>query len=328
MWSAGAGRKSLPGGRGSCQSVGMSAESQIVASGLVKTFGTTIALDHLDLEVRAGEVHGFLGPNGSGKTTTIRILLGLLRADRGRVTVLGGDPWRDAATLHKRLAYVPGEVALWPTLTGGEVVDLLARLRGGIVARRRAELLDRFDLDPTKKTHSYSKGNRQKVALVAALASEVDLYLLDEPTSGLDPIMEAAFKESIGELRARGATVLLSSHILAEAEELSDRVSILRAGRVVQSGTLQELRHLTRTTVVVQTMSPPERIQDIPGVDHVVHQDGRVSFDVDTDHLDDAMDYLARLRIISLVSHPPTLEELFLRQFGETLPETQEGVLR
>ncbi|HEX6249347.1 MAG TPA: ABC transporter ATP-binding protein [Nocardioidaceae bacterium] len=289
----------------------------ISISGLVKTFGTTVALDGLDLGVRTGEVHGFLGPNGSGKSTTIRILLGLLKADSGEVTLLGGDPWHQAAELHKRLAYVPGEVALWPNLTGGEVIDLIARLRGGIDTRRRAELLERFDLDPTKKTRSYSKGNRQKVALVAALASDVELYLLDEPTSGLDPIMEAAFQESIGELRRRGRTVLLSSHILAEAEALSDRVSIIRAGRVVQSGTLKELRHLTRTTVIVETVEPSDGIATVPGVENVVHQDGRILFDVDTDHLDDAMDYLAPRRITSLVSHPPTLEELFLREFGE-----------
>lgn len=289
----------------------------ISVSGLVKTFGTTVALDGLDLEVRTGEVHGFLGPNGSGKSTTIRILLGLLRADRGDVVLLGGHPWHDAASLHRRLAYVPGEVALWPTLTGGEVIDLLGRMRGGIDKRRRAELLERFDLDPRKKTRSYSKGNRQKVALVSALAADVELYLLDEPTSGLDPIMEAAFKESIGELRRRGTTVLLSSHILAEAEALSDRVSIIRAGRVVQSGTLKELRHLTRTTVVVETERPMDRLAQVPGVANVVHEDGRVAFDVDTDHLDDAMDYLTPLRIRSLVSHPPTLEELFLREFGE-----------
>ena len=297
----------------------------ISISGLVKTFGTTVALDGLDLEVRTGEVHGFLGPNGSGKSTTIRILLGLLRADRGQVTLLGGDPWREAAALHQRLAYVPGEVALWPNLTGGEVIDLLARLRGGIDHRRRDDLLERFDLDPTKRTRSYSKGNRQKVALVAALASDVELLLLDEPTSGLDPIMEAAFQGCIGEERSRGRTVLLSSHILAEAEALSDRVSIIRAGRVVQSGTLSELRHLTRTTVVVSTARSPDLIGQVPGVAHVVHEDGRVSFDVDTDHLDDAMDYLAPLKITSLVSHPPTLEELFLRQFGDQVP-TEEAV--
>ena len=292
----------------------------ISISGLVKTFGTTVALDGLDLEVRTGEVHGFLGPNGSGKSTTIRILLGLLRADRGQVTLLGGDPWREAATLHRRLAYVPGEVALWPNLTGGEVIDLLARLRGGVDPQRRASLLERFDLDPTKKTRSYSKGNRQKVALVAALASDVELLLLDEPTSGLDPIMEAAFRDCIREEQARGRTVLLSSHILAEAEALSDRLSIIRAGRIVQSGSLAELRHLTRTTMVVVTERPSTDIGEVPGVEHVVHEDGRVSFDVDTDHIDEAMDYLAPLKITSLVSHPPTLEELFLRQFGERIP--------
>ena len=302
-------------------------DAPVSVRGLVKTFGATRALDGLDLEVRTGEVHGFLGPNGSGKSTTLRILLGLLRADSGEVRLLGGDPWRDAATLHRRLAYVPGEVALWPNLTGGEVIDLLSRLRGGIDRARRNELLERFDLDPTQKTRSYSTGNRQKVALVAALASDVELLLLDEPTSGLDPIMEAAFQESIEELRGQGRTVLLSSHILAEAETLSDRVSIIRAGRVVQSGTLAELRHLTRTTMIVQTERPSDRIHEVPGVQHVVHEDGHVAFDVDTDHIDEAMDYLAPLKITSLVSHPPTLEELFLRQFGDTVP-TEEEVAR
>jgi ABC-2 type transport system ATP-binding protein len=292
----------------------------ISASRLRKAFGRTLALDDLDLEVRVGEVHGFLGPNGAGKSTTIRILLGLLRADRGEVSLLGGDPWRDAASLHRRLAYVPGEVALWPNLTGGEVIDLLARLRGGIDPKRRAVLLERFDLDPTKRTRSYSKGNRQKVALVAALASDAELLILDEPTSGLDPLMEAVFQECIAEMRDEGRTVLLSSHILAEAEALSDRVSIIRAGRVVASGTLAEMRHLTRTTVTVQTERPADRLASLTGVAHVARLDGRVTFEVDTDHLDEVMGYLAGLRITSLVSHPPTLEELFLRHFGEDLP--------
>jgi ABC-2 type transport system ATP-binding protein len=292
----------------------------ISASRLRKAFGRTLALDDLDLEVRVGEVHGFLGPNGAGKSTTIRILLGLLRADRGEVSLLGGDPWRDAATLHRRLAYVPGEVALWPNLTGGEVIDLLARLRGGIDPKRRAVLLERFDLDPTKRTRSYSKGNRQKVALVAALASDAELLILDEPTSGLDPLMEAVFQECIAEMRDEGRTVLLSSHILAEAEALSDRVSIIRAGRVVASGTLAEMRHLTRTTVTVQTERPADRLASLTGVAHVARLDGRVTFEVDTHHLDEVMGYLAGLRITSLVSHPPTLEELFLRHFGEDLP--------
>jgi ABC-2 type transport system ATP-binding protein len=292
--------------------------------GLRKTFGSTVALDGLDMEVRTGEVHGFLGPNGAGKSTTIRVLLGLLRADAGEVRLLDGDPWRDAAELHRRLAYVPGEVNLWPNLTGGEVIDLLGRLRGSVDQRRRDEMLQRFDLDPTKKTRSYSKGNRQKVALVAALASDVELLLLDEPTSGLDPLMEAVFQECIREESARGRTVLLSSHILAEAEALSDRVSIIRAGRVVQHGTLAELRHLTRTTVVAETRRHADALDAVPGVAHVDRADGRVTFDVDTDHLDEAMSYLASLEIHSLVSHPPTLEELFLRQYGERIP-TEAG---
>jgi ABC-2 type transport system ATP-binding protein len=294
--------------------------SAITARGLRKTFGSTVALDGLDLEVSTGEVHGFLGPNGSGKSTTIRILLGLLRSDGGEARLLDGDPWRDAATLHRRLAYVPGDVSLWPNLTGGEVIDLLGRLRGSHDPRRRAELLERFDLDPTKKARSYSKGNRQKVALVAALASDVELLLLDEPTSGLDPLMEAVFQDCIRDESARGRTVLLSSHILAEAEALCDRVSIIRAGRTVQSGTLEDLRHLTRTTVVAETRRHADDLGSVPGVAHVQRVDGRVSFDVDTDHLDEAMSYLAALDIRSLVSHPPTLEELFLRQYGEQVP--------
>ena len=289
----------------------------ISAHGVVKTFGATRALDGLDLEVATGEVHGFLGPNGA----TIRILLGLVRPDAGELRLLDGDPWRDAAALHRRLAYVPGDVSLWPNLTGGEAIDLLSRLRGGIDEKRRQDLLERFDLDPTKKARSYSKGNRQKVALVAALASDAELLLLDEPTSGLDPLMEATFQDVVHDLRAEGRTILLSSHILAEAEALSDRVSIIRAGRIVQSGSLAELRQLTRTTVVVATELPVDGLAQVPGVLHVERVDGKVRFDVDTDHLDDAMDHLAPLRIRSLVSHPPTLEELFLRQFGEVAEE-------
>ena len=288
---------------------------------VVKTFGSTRALDGLDLQVATGEVHGFLGPNGAGKSTTIRILLGLMRADSGSLTLLGGDPWQDAAALHRRLAYVPGDVNLWPNLTGGEAIDLLSRLRGGIDEKRRASLLERFDLDPTKKARSYSKGNRQKVALVAALASDVELLLLDEPTSGLDPLMEATFQDCVRELRGEGRTILLSSHILAEAEALCDRVSIIRSGRVVQTGTLADLRGLTRTTVEVATEHPADGLADVPGELHLERVDGKVRFDVDTDHLDDAMDHLTPLRIRSLVSHPPTLEELFLRQFGDVMEE-------
>src|SRR3954470_12163952 len=227
--------------------------SAIQVNDLRKSFGHTVALDGLDLEVATGEIHGFLGPNGAGKSTTLRILLGLLRADGGSATLLGGDPWRDVESLHRRLAYVPGDVALWPTLTGGEVIDVLARLRGGVDENRRASMIERFDLDPTKKGRSYSKGNRQKVALVAALSSDVELLLLDEPTSGLDPLMESVFQQCIAEVKQQGRTVLLSSHILAEVEALCDRVSIIRLGRTVESGTLGELRHLTRTSVAVET---------------------------------------------------------------------------
>src|SRR5919112_5374060 len=223
---------------------------------VVKTFGPVRALDGLDLTVETGEVHGFLGPNGAGKSTSIRVLLGLLRADSGRAILLGGDPWREAAQLHRRIAYVPGEVALWPNLTGGEVIDVLGRMRGGLDEQRRAEMLERFELDPSKKARTYSKGNRQKVALVAAFASRAELYLLDEPTSGLDPLMEAVFQDVVHQLKSEGVTVLLSSHILAEAEALSDRISIIRAGRVVQSGSLADLRRLTRTTVSAETAAP------------------------------------------------------------------------
>src|SRR3954469_20686225 len=239
--------------------------SAIRTEGLVKTFGSTRALDGLELEVAEGEVHGFLGPNGSGKSTTIRVLLGLLRADSGSATLLGGDPWREATALHRRLAYVPGDVTLWPNLSGGEAIDLLARLRGGLDEQRRAALLARFELDPTKKGRAYSKGNRQKVALVAALASDVELLILDEPTSGLDPLMEEVFRECVAEERERGRTVLLSSHILSEVEALCDRVTIIRAGRTVETGTLSELRHLTRITIDAETDAGPGHEQVAPG---------------------------------------------------------------
>jgi ABC-2 type transport system ATP-binding protein len=294
----------------------------IAVSGLVKTFGATRALDGLDLSVEAGEVHGFLGPNGAGKSTTIRVLLGLLRADAGSVTLLGGDPWADGVTLHRRLAYVPGEVNLWPNLSGGEAIDLLGRLRGGLDPRRRAELLERFDLDPTKKARAYSKGNRQKVALVAALASDVELLILDEPTSGLDPLMEAVFQECVGELKAAGRTVLLSSHILAEVEALCHRVSIIRAGRTVESGTLDELRHLTRTSIVVETTEPPRVLAELEGV-HDLHVDGNEArLSVDTARLDATLRAITRLGVRTLTSRPPTLEELFLRHYGDELHAT------
>lgn len=295
-------------------------DAPIVAEALHKSFGSTHALDGLDLTVARGEVHGFLGPNGSGKSTTIRVLLGLLRPDAGRAVLLGGDPWRDAATLHRQIAYVPGDVALWPGLTGGEVIDLIGRLRGGLDEARRAQLLDDFELDPAKKSRSYSKGNRQKVALVAALASDADLLILDEPTNGLDPLMEEVFQTWIHRAKDEGRTVLLSSHILAEVEALCDRVSIIRAGRTVQSGTLADLRHLTSTTVTAETERPGEGLSAIAGVSDLERVDGRVTFKVDTDHLDEAIAHLSGLGIRSLQAHPPTLEELFLRQYGEQVP--------
>lgn len=287
----------------------------ISASGLIKSFGRTRALDGLDLLVRTGEVHGFLGPNGAGKTTTIRILLGLLRADAGEVQLLGGDPWRDAVTLHRRLAYVPGDVTLWPNLTGGEVIDLLGRLRGRLDLRRRAELLERFELDPRKLARTYSKGNRQKVALVAALASDVELLILDEPTSGLDPLMESVFRECILEEKKQGRTVLLSSHILSEVEALCDQVSIVRSGRIVESGTLMQLRHLTRTSITAEVMQPPAGLDTLTGV-HNLHIEGqRVRCEVDTDGLNAVLHLLSSLGVSSLICQPPTLEELFMRHY-------------
>jgi ABC-2 type transport system ATP-binding protein len=295
----------------------------IEVSNLVKTFGKTRALDGLDLAVATGEVHGFLGPNGSGKSTTIRVLLGLLRADSGRATLLGGDPWNDAVALHRRLAYVPGDVTLWPNLSGGEVIDLLGHLRGGLDRPRRDELLERFELDPTKKGRTYSKGNRQKVALVAAVASDAELLVLDEPTSGLDPLMEAAFQDTIKQITDEGRTVLLSSHILAEVEALCDRVSIIRLGRTVESGTLAELRHLTRTSIAVETERPIDGLTALPGV-HDPHVDGlRARFDVDTAQLDGALTYLTTFGVRSMTSQPPTLEELFLRHYGDELAELE-----
>jgi ABC-2 type transport system ATP-binding protein len=289
----------------------------IEVAGLVKRFGSTTALDGLDLGVSQGEVHGFLGPNGSGKSTTIRVLLGLLRPDAGTARLLGGDPWRDAAALHRRLAYVPGEVSLWPNLSGGEIIDLLGRLRGGLDQKRRDALLERFELDPTKKGRAYSKGNRQKVALVAALAADVELLLLDEPTSGLDPLMEAVFQDCIEEFIGEGHAVLLSSHILAEVERLCDRVSIIRAGRTVESGTLADLRHLTRTAISAELEQPATGLDRLDGV-HNLHVEGRrVQFEVDGDRLGASLEALAAFDIRTLTSRPPTLEELFLRHYGD-----------
>ncbi|MEU4651931.1 ABC transporter ATP-binding protein [Nocardia fluminea] len=303
----------------------MTDDSAVSISGLTKSFGRTRALDALDLTVRAGEVHGFLGPNGAGKTTTIRVLLGLVRADAGTVRVLGCDPWADAVAVHARLAYVPGEVTLWPGITGGETIDLLAKLRGGIDPRRRAELLARFELDPTVKARAYSKGNRQKVALIAALASDAELLLFDEPTAGLDPLKEAEFQRCVRELVAQGRTVLLSSHQLAEVEALCDRVSIVRNGHTVDSGSLAELRHLQTTSISVETDRPATALAAVPGVRGLTVDGSHARFDVETVHFDGVLRALADLGVLAMTSTKPTLEDIFLRHYTVE-PDATAGV--
>ncbi|MGB7818545.1 MAG: ABC transporter ATP-binding protein [Ornithinibacter sp.] len=291
----------------------------VTISGLHKTFGHTVALDGLDLRIARGEIHGFLGPNGSGKSTTLRILLGLLRANAGDVSVLGLDPWRDATDLHRQVAYVPGDVVIWPTLSGGEVIDLLGRLRGGIDDARRAHLVQRFELDETKKGKAYSTGNRQKVALVAALASPAPLLVLDEPTAGLDPLMEEVFQDELSALRDEGRTVLLSSHILSEVERACDRVSIVRAGRVVDSGSLADLRQLTRSTLraSLSVVTSTEEVTRWPGIHDVVLDGNELRCTVDGEHLGDILGTLSSLGVTGLTCQPPTLEELFLARYQE-----------
>lgn len=296
------------------------ADPVIEIQGLTKSFGAFPALRGLDMTVERGQVHGFLGPNGAGKSTTIRVLLGLLRADGGSVRLLGQDPWGDVVELHRRLAYVPGDVSLWPGMTGGEAIDLLGSLRGGLDEQRRTELIDRFELDPTKRGRQYSKGNRQKVAIVAALASDVELLILDEPTSGLDPLMENVFQEVVAEAQQRGTTILLSSHILAEVETLADRLSIVREGRIVQAGTLADLRGQTRTTIHATF----ERAPELTGQDlfHDVDlEHGRFSATVDSGRIAQAMSALTPYGLTSLTVTPPSLESLFLRLYGESTTE-------
>jgi ABC-2 type transport system ATP-binding protein len=283
---------------------------------LIKNFGAVRALDGLDLTVREGEVHGFLGPNGAGKSTTIRILLGLVKADAGTVRLLGADPWTDAVDLHRQIAYVPGDVTLWPSLTGGETIDLLARMRGGIDERRRADLIERFELDPHKKARTYSKGNRQKVSLVSAFSSRARLLLLDEPSSGLDPLMENVFQQCVGKARDRGVTVLLSSHILAETETLCDRVTIIRAGKTVESGSLDSMRHLSRTSIKAEMIGDPGDLTRIKGVEDISVEGNTLRAQVDSESLGELIRVLGDAGVSSLVSQPPTLEELFLRHYG------------
>ncbi|GAT02194.1 ABC transporter ATP-binding protein [Mycolicibacterium fortuitum] len=291
-------------------------KNSIEIRGLSKSFGRTKALDGLNLTISPGDVTGFLGPNGAGKSTTIRVLLGLLRADGGTVRLLGGDPWRDAVALHRRIAYVPGDVTLWPNLTGMQAIDFLCRLRGnGVDTRRRDELIERFELDPHKKARTYSKGNRQKVAIVAAFSCHSELYILDEPTSGLDPLMERAFQQCVAEVARRGAAVLLSSHILAEVEKLCDNVTIIRSGRTVRSGTLAELRHLMRTKVVARTRSDGRALQNTPYVHDFTSRDGAVSFSVDRTDLEFTLEHLTDLGIEDLTVTPASLEDMFLREY-------------
>lgn len=283
---------------------------------LTKNFGAVRALDGLELTVREGEVHGFLGPNGAGKSTTLRILLGVVKADSGTATLLGGDPWTDAVELHRQIAYVPGDVTLWPNLTGGETIDLLARMRGGIDEKRRTELIERFELDPHKKARTYSKGNRQKVSLISAFSSRVRLLLLDEPSSGLDPLMENVFQQCVAEARDRGATVLLSSHILAETEALCERVTIIRAGKTVESGSLASMRHLSRTSITAELLSNPGDLNRIRGVEDISIDGTTLRAHVDSEGLGELIRVLGDTGVRSLVSQPPSLEELFLRHYG------------
>jgi len=298
----------------------------IEVRGLEKSFGRTRALNGLDLSVGTGTVAGFLGPNGSGKSTTIRILLGLLKADGGTARLLGGDPWRDAVVLHRRLAYVPGDVTLWPNLTGGQAIDILGALRGDVDRKLIDEFLARFDLDPSKKARSYSKGNRQKVALVAAFASRAELLILDEPTSGLDPLMEGVFTQCVVEAKAQGRSVLLSSHIFAEVEKLCDTVTIIRQGETVEAGVLSELRHLQRATVTVTLDKPPTPLEKLDGVHELAVDGGRVSFSVDEAAMPEVLRTLSGLGPRGLVSEPPSLEELFLRHYGATSPTPMGSV--
>ncbi|RNF38733.1 ABC transporter ATP-binding protein [Planococcus salinus] len=294
--------------------------------GLVKKFGSFPALNGVDIEVEKGEVYGFIGPNGSGKSTTIRVLLGILKATEGQATIFGMDAWKDAVKIHKRVAYVPGDVNLWPNLTGGEVIDLFVKLRGGTNKSRREELIRRFDLDPGKKCRTYSKGNRQKVALVAAFSSDADLYILDEPTSGLDPLMERVFQECVMEAKAEGKSILLSSHILSEVEKLCDKVAIIRQGKIIEKGTLKELRHLTGTILLVETKEPMPELATVKGVQGIEEKEGALSFQVDQQELDNVVRYVSQFGIVRMESSPPTLEELFMRHYEGTGTTERAGV--
>jgi ABC-2 type transport system ATP-binding protein len=289
--------------------------SVLKTTALTKKFGKFTALNGVNIEVNKGEVFGFIGPNGAGKSTTIRVLLGILKATDGEAKIFGRDAWKDAVEIHKRIAYVPGDVNLWPNLTGGEVIDLFVELRGTNNKSRREELIKKFDLDPSKKCGTYSKGNRQKVALIAAFSSDADLYILDEPTSGLDPLMERVFQECVMNAKNEGKSILLSSHILSEVERLCDRVGIIRQGQIIETGTLDELRHLTRTSLLVETKQPIPALGNVNGVRDIVMKDQALSFQVDTGELDNVMKYISQFGIVKLESAPPTLEDLFMSHY-------------
>jgi len=292
---------------------------------LTKKFGKFTALDGVNIEVNEGEVYGFIGPNGAGKSTTIRVLLGIIKATEGKVTIFGKDAWADAVEIHKRIAYVPGDVNLWPNLTGGEVIDLFVKLRGGNNKNRREELINKFELDPSKKCRTYSKGNRQKVALVAAFSAEADLYILDEPTSGLDPLMEKVFQECVMEAKAAGKSVLLSSHILSEVEKLCDKVGIIRQGEIIETGTLSELRHLTRTNLLVETKQPIPSLTEVKGVHGINKKDQALTFQVDADELDQVIKYVSQFGVVRLESAPPTLEDLFMQHYSTSGQTAHSG---
>ncbi|MFS0671123.1 ABC transporter ATP-binding protein [Peribacillus frigoritolerans] len=289
--------------------------SVLKTTDLTKKFGKFTALNGVNIEVNKGEVFGFIGPNGAGKSTTIRVLLGILKATDGEAKIFGKDAWKDAVEIHKRIAYVPGDVNLWPNLTGGEVIDLFVELRGTNNKSRREELIKKFDLDPSKKCGTYSKGNRQKVALIAAFSSDADLYILDEPTSGLDPLMERVFQECVMNAKNEGKSILLSSHILSEVERLCDKVGIIRQGQIIETGTLDELRHLTRTSLLVETKQPIPALGNVNGIRDIVMKDQALSFQVDTDELDNVMKYISQFGIVKLESAPPTLEDLFMSHY-------------
>ena len=292
--------------------------SVLYTNRLTKTFGSFTALNAVNLEVNEGEVYGFIGPNGAGKSTTIRVLLGILKATSGEANIFGQDAWKQAVDIHKRLAYVPGDVNLWPNLTGGEVIDLFAKMRGTAHKGRRDELMKKFELDPTKKCSTYSKGNRQKVALVAAFSSDADLYILDEPTSGLDPLMELVFQDCVKEAKNQGKSVLLSSHILSEVEKLCDKVGIIREGRIIETGTLAELRHLTRATLRIETRQPFPTLGEVKGVHDLVAEGRTVSFQVDSDQMEHVIQTISPYGVLKIESAPPTLEELFMRHYEGT----------